>query len=151
MKKAIYQYAEKYYKTGRTAIEPAKVEAEKGIARAIRQELEDMYPATAPLNKEASKQIELGKVLEKAAGRVGNKELFSLFDFLGGTTGGLVGGGGGMAAGGFVSRIFTGPQTKSIIAKQIMRAQLPGPVKTDVLRQLSRYGTVKAVDKEPKP
>ena len=96
MKKFIYRMAEKYYNKPGMSIAPAKVEAEKAIARAIKMELEELYPATKTLNEEASKLIDFGKVLERATNRTGNRELFNIFEFLGGATGATIAGGPGL-------------------------------------------------------
>lgn len=146
MKKFIYKVADKYYKPGLTAIIPAKVEAEKAVARAIKQELETLFPAITPINKEASRQIEFGKVLERAASRVGNRELFSIFDFLGGGVGGIAAGTTGIPEGIAASKIATSPHFKSFVAKQIMKANIPYTVKREILNQITRYGIVKYME-----
>lgn len=146
MKKRIYKLAEKYYQSGKTQVIPAKYEADKSMARAVKEELEVLYPKTAPLNKEASRQIEFGKILERAANRTGNRELFSIFDFFSGNVGATLAGGKGAVTGGMFSYVTSNPQMKSIIAKQIMKAQVPGTVKAELMRQLSRYGAVKATE-----
>jgi len=150
MKKHIYETAKSAYesakKMGYTGIDPIKVNTEKAIARAIRIELEDMYPATATLNKEVGKQIEFGKVLEQAAHRVGNREMFSLFDFLGATTGGAVGGVPGAAVGGLLAKVATGAQVKSFIAKEIYKARIPWVVKKELLTQVTKLSTAKHLE-----
>ena len=145
MKKFIYRMAEKYYNRPGMSIAPAKVEAEKAVARAIKVELEALYPATKPLNEEASKLIDFGKILERAANRTGNRELFSIFDFLGGATGAAVSGGPGAIAGGLLSHITTNPQAKAILAKEIYKASVPNIVKVQLLGQLTRMGMAESL------
>lgn len=140
MKKQIYKIAKKYYSNSRATLAPAKFEAEKAVASAIVKELEALYPATRPLNKEAGKLIEFTQVLERAAGRVGNREVLSLLDFMGGTVGATATGGGqGAVAGAVATKMLTGPQIKSMLAKSIYKASMPQPTKNFLIRQLARY------------
>lgn len=148
MKKQIYRMAERYYKPGSAAVAPAQIEAEKGVARAIKSELETIYPATGPINREAAELIDFAQVLERAAGRAGNREIFGLLDFMGGSVGASSGGLGGAAVGGGLSKILTGPQTKSMIAKQIMKAAVPDTIKKQMIIQLGRYGVAKATGRK---
>lgn len=146
MKKYIYEVAKKHYEAakriGPVAVDPIKIDTEKSIARAIRTELEELYPVTGPINRQVSKQIEFGKVLERAANRVGNRELFSFFDFMGGTIGGVVGGGHGAAAGALLTKVGTGAQAKSVIAKELMKSRIPIALKMSILEQATKYGII---------
>ena len=145
MKKFIYRMAEKYYNKPGMSIAPAKVEAEKAVARAIKMELEELYPATKALNEEASKLINFGKVLERATNRTGNRELFNIFEFLGGATGATIAGGPGAVGGGLLSYTVSNPQFKSILAKHIYKASVPNVVKVQLLGQLTRLTTAEAL------
>lgn len=145
MKKFIYRMAEKYYNKPGMSIAPAKVEAEKAIARAIKMELEELYPATKTLNEEASKLIDFGKVLERATNRTGNRELFNIFEFLGGATGATIAGGPGAVGGGLLSYTVSNPQFKSMLAKHIYKASVPNIVKVQLLGQLTRLTTAEAL------
>lgn len=145
MKKFIYRMAEKYYNKPGMSIAPAKIEAEKAVARAIKMELEELYPATKALNEEASKLIDFGKVLERATNRTGNRELFNIFEFLGGATGATIAGGPGAVGGGLLSYTVSNPQFKSILAKHIYKASVPDIVKVQMLSQLTRLTTAEAL------
>ena len=56
----------------------AQVEAGKNIARGIREELENVFPEIGKLNQKAKALIELNKELERAVGRISNRNLFGL-------------------------------------------------------------------------
>ncbi|MDE2015970.1 MAG: hypothetical protein KGJ89_05090 [Patescibacteria group bacterium] len=148
MKKRIYKMAEKYYESGRTAMIPAKIEVEKAVAYTIKNELESLFPEAAVINKEAARQIEFGKVLERAANRTGNKEIFTMFDFLGGVTGAMTHGVPGLAEGIAVTKAARSAQAKAIFAKAISQAAIPGTVKKELLSQIARYGIAKATSKD---
>ena len=151
MKKRIYQLAKTFYKNPRVSIAPVKIEAEKAIARAIRAELEDLFPATAPLNKQASELIDFGKVLARSTSRVENRELLSIFDLLGATVGGTVAGGPGATLSGLGMWASTNAQFKSLIAKEMNKATIPGNVKQELIRQLFRFSLVKGNEMQPIP
>lgn len=146
MKKRIYRIADKFYKNPNIKIAPVRIEAEKAIARAIKAELETLFPKTGPLNREASKLIDFGKVLERATARVGNRELLSIFDVLGGTAGGVIGGAPGAATGGILSYTVTNPQFKSLLAKQIAKAAIPNTAKRTLIGQLLKFGVAKGAE-----
>jgi hypothetical protein len=56
----------------------AKKEAAKQISRGIREELENVFPEIAELNQKSRGLIELDKELERAVGRLSNRNLFGL-------------------------------------------------------------------------
>lgn len=59
-------------------LKSAKVEAGKNIARGIREELEAVFPEIGKLNEKSRALIELNKELERAVGRISNRNLFGL-------------------------------------------------------------------------
>lgn len=55
-----------------------EIEGAKNIARGIREELETVFPEIASLNQKSKALIELNKELERAVGRISNRNIFGL-------------------------------------------------------------------------
>jgi hypothetical protein len=64
----------------------AEVEAEKALARGLKEEISNAVPAVAPLNRRSSELIQVRKALEDATRRSGNRDTIGLTDVIAGGT-----------------------------------------------------------------
>jgi hypothetical protein len=125
LKKGTYQQLKGKY----GELSAARVEAEKALARGIKEELETKFPEIAGLNERESRLIGLDQALEQAVKRIQNRELFGLTAHI--VTGSMpiagavVGGAPGLAAGaaaGLLSRVINDPMLQSKMAIALNRA-----------------------------
>jgi hypothetical protein len=78
MKQGTYRaQAKKYGQQG-----GAEVEAEKALARGLKEELSTAVPEVAPLNARSSQLIQLRKALDDAGRRAGNRDAIGLTDVI---------------------------------------------------------------------
>ena len=85
------------------ALKNATIEAQKALARGIKEELQVQFPEIHGLNAEESRAINLDGALERAINRTSNRDIFSLGGKIATGTGAVIGaaagGEGGAAAG----------------------------------------------------
>ena len=102
----------------------ARIEAEKALARGIREELEAVFPEIGALNAQEAKFIGLDQVLERAVRRTENRDIFSLGGkiaigsggIIGAAAGGAEGAGVGAMATGLLHHVLTNPELQSRLA-----------------------------------
>lgn len=97
-------------------------EAQKAIARGLKEELETLYPQLSGLNKKASEYIKLEDSLERAVGRINNRDIIGLGEQVMSTAGGVVGGAPGAVATSLTSKILGMPRIKARIAMALYRS-----------------------------
>jgi hypothetical protein len=107
---------------------PAQIEAQKALARGIKEELEGLFPGIKELNAEESRRIDLDGALERAVNRIGNREWLGLrgaiFAGAGLAAGSAVGGWEGAfkgAALGLMWRLMENPEIQSTLAIALHR------------------------------
>ena len=81
------------------SMKTATVEAQKALARGLKEDIAALAPEIEPLNRRESRLLSLKKVLEPAVGRTENSNIFSLPAAIMAGAGGTVGGGAGAAIG----------------------------------------------------
>lgn len=110
----------------------AEVEAEKALARGIKEELETPFPEIKELNARESKLLGLDDALQTAVHRIQNRELFGLTGTIvaagaGAVGGSVLGGAGGAveaaAALGILHKIVNDPVMQSRLAIAMTRAR----------------------------
>lgn len=94
----------------------ATVEAQKALARGIKEELEVQFPEIKSLNSKEGRFIELDSVLEKAVNRIGNHQVIGLGTPLATGAGGAIGGGPGAVAAFTIKQVLDNPAVKSKLA-----------------------------------
>lgn len=106
----------------------ADVEAQKALARGLKEEIVERYPELAGLNQRDSSLIALEEQLARFTGREGNKNVLGLIPAVVGTGAGMMAGHGpeGAAAGGLGTLAILAldnPEIKSRLAIALSRAQ----------------------------
>lgn len=94
----------------------ATVEAQKALARGIKEELEVQFPEIKKLNSQEGKYIELDSVLERAVNRIGNHQTIGLGTPMATGAGGAIGGGPGAVAAFTIKQVLDNPAVKSKLA-----------------------------------
>lgn len=119
VKKNTYKRNEKnYLKQGSVS-----VEAEKALARGIKEELAAKYPEIHLLNENSAEMIRLQKAIEDALPRIGNNNVISLDTMMKTMGGGQVAGGPGATAA-FVGNVLaSNPKIKSSLAIALAKAR----------------------------
>lgn len=108
----------------------ATIEAQKSLARGIKEELEAQFPEIKAINAKEGRLFGLDEALERAVRRIDNRNIFSLGGKViaagGGAAGAVLGGPGGAAAGsatlGILHDVLSHPELQSKIAIQLHRA-----------------------------
>ncbi len=125
MKQAIYQMVSKHYGD----MKGAAIEAQKQLARGLKDALVETYPDLTKLNAEDSGLIQLQKALERTVGRLNNRDMIGLGETIAGgagaAVGSLLGGPAGAAAGSLVGvarRIADSPEVKTRVALLLNKA-----------------------------
>lgn len=110
----------------------ASVEAQKALARGIKEELEQQFPEIGSLNARESKLLDLDEILDKSLKRIGNRNIFGLMDTVATTgaagAGGVVAHGAGAATGvaaGLLYRVLRDPAVSSRLAVALSRTGIP--------------------------
>jgi F0F1-type ATP synthase membrane subunit c/vacuolar-type H+-ATPase subunit K len=99
------------------------VEAQKALARGIKEELEQQFPEIKALNAEQGKMIGLDSVLQRAVQRINNHQLLGIGTPLAAGAGGvLTGSPAGAAAAGAMKLILDNPEVKSKLAIALSQA-----------------------------
>jgi hypothetical protein len=147
LKTGTYQQLQKKY----GELSSASTEAQKALARGIKEELEQQFPEIKGLNAQESKFYGLDEMLQRAVKRIDNRDLLSLGGKIAtGIGGSVVGMETGHAAGGALGalvmhKILTDPAVQSRLAITLNRAGrggLPiGASRARVAGYLNQLGT----------
>lgn len=107
----------------------ATVEAQKALARGIKEELESQFPEIKQLNAKEGALIGLNKSLDRAVRRIDNHQLFGIGTPIATAAGGVVTGSPvGAAAAGIMKLILDNPEFKSqlaIVLKSASKGSVP--------------------------
>jgi hypothetical protein len=100
----------------------ATVEAQKSLARGLKEELQTQFPEIKNLNAQESQFINLDGVLEKALNRIGNHQIMGIgTPIVAGAVGGAAGGTAGVVAG-LLKAVIDDPIAKSRLAIALSKA-----------------------------
>lgn len=138
IKKGTYRINSKKY----NELSSAQIEAEKALARGIKEELEGVFPELKNLNAREGALIELQGQLKKAIGRTKNWEIFTpgIYGSLGGIGTGMATGSVGMgAATATILTLLRNPNVKSRLAIALKKA---GSVSPSKYKRTQRAATV---------
>lgn len=100
----------------------ATVEAQKALARGIKEELETQFPEIKDLNAQQGNLMSLDAPLERAVRRIDNHQLIGLGTPVMATAGAAVGGAPGAAVAGLLKMIVDQPEFKSKLAIKLYDA-----------------------------
>lgn len=100
----------------------ATIEAQKALARGIKEELETQFPEIKGLNAQEAKFYNLDSVLEKALNRIGNHQLMGIGTPIAAGAGAAVGGGPGAIAAATMKAVLDNPVVKSRLAIALNKA-----------------------------
>ena len=108
-------------------LKSASVEAQKSLARGIKEELETQFPEIKGLNAQEARFIDLDGALERAIRRIDNHQLIGLGTPLAVGAGGVVTGTPvGAATTGLLKMLFDNPEVKSRVAIALSTASKGG-------------------------
>ncbi len=127
----------------------ATIEAQKALARGIKEELEVQFPEIKGLNAQESKLYDLQPALERAVRRIDNHDIISIGSKVASGAGAVVGGAPGAVAGGVLEKVLGMPWVKSQLAIQLHRAGVPMP--TALARVAAYTGAVSASNPQASP
>lgn len=119
MKRDIYQENRKKYGETRTVGD----EAEKAIARGLKEELNTLYPELSGLNEKFSKYIDLDGAITDALQRIGKHQLLGLTSGMWGGAGYMAGGPAGMAGSMLSKLVMDSQPVKSRLAMSLAAAK----------------------------
>lgn len=109
-------------------LQSASVEAQKALARGLKEELATQFPELSNLNATDSKLLDLQPVLEKAVARIGNHQVMGIGTPLAAAGVKAATGSGKIAAiAGIGKMVFDDPAVKSRLAISLARAGVPMP------------------------
>lgn len=100
----------------------ATTEAEKALARGLKDELVTAFPELKELNARDSTLYGLQPVIERAVSRIGNHQLLGIGTPIAVEAGGMVGGKGMAGTAGFVKAVLDNPNVKSRLAIGLMKS-----------------------------
>lgn len=123
LKQSIYRDLETYYSSLREA--PIAVKAQKSIAKAAKESLEELIPEIKQLNAREGALIELKEALERSAGRIQNRDLIGIGGPIKVGAGGVAASGAGVTAG-LLMALLEWPRTKTALAKVLHTLQQRG-------------------------
>lgn len=103
----------------------ATIEAQKALARGIKEELEQQFPEIKGLNAKESELYDLQPALERAVRRIDNHDIIGLGSKVVAGAGAVVGGAPGAVAGSLLEKVLGMPMVKSRIAIRLHRAGIP--------------------------
>lgn len=104
----------------------ATIEAQKALARGLKEELVTQFPELANLNAKDSQFLQLDDVLEKSVGRIGNHQLIGIgTPIAGGAAKAVTGSNAAAATIGAVKGVIDNPIVKSRLAIALNRAGVP--------------------------
>lgn len=131
-------YKEINYDKSQFAAQRGQEEAEKAMARAAKESIEEVAPVK-DLNREYGKLVELMDPLQRSAGRIENRNIVPIDVPLNIGAGGAVGGKGGAAVGTLAS-ILELPKTKAYTAIKLRALQDAGLLDQNTISTIARYG-----------
>lgn len=100
----------------------ATVEAQKSLARGLKEELQTQFPEIKNLNAQESQFLNLDGALEKALNRIGNHQIMGIgTPIVAGAVGGAAGGTAGVVAG-LLKAVIDDPIAKSRLAIALSKA-----------------------------
>jgi hypothetical protein len=144
LKQGIYKDIGKYYSQFNNS--PASAKAQKSIARAAKEYIEDIIPEIKQLNQQEGELIELRDAIQKSANRISNRDIFGIGMPIKGTAGGAVGGVPGAAAGIVIGVLDTpGVKSKLAIALEKLRSKGIKPKNISAAARLGLVGVSRAV------
>ena len=124
MKQRIYQINRKHYGD----MKGVEIEADKAIARGLKEEIVTQNPSLAYLNAKESAMINLDEFLERAVNRIGNYNIIRLGDTVLAAGGMAAGGPKGAALAGTLMHLIDGPAFKARLAFALDKAKnIPKP------------------------
>ena len=113
----------------------AAIEAKKGLARGLKEEVYALYPELRDMGKQEGALIALEESIERAANRISNRDIIGLGVPMKGAAGGIVGGPAGAVATTAMGILDT-PQVKARLAQALYRARKGvGPMKGAAMRE----------------
>lgn len=115
LKTGTYQQIRKSY----GKLSGAQVEAQKALARGIKEELATTFPEIAAMNDTDSKLLRLQPTLDRAVARVSNHDMLGLGTPVVAGVGAAVAGGPGAAVGALLKHVLDNPEMKSQLALAI--------------------------------
>lgn len=118
MKQRIYQINRKHY----GEMKGVDVEADKAIARGLKEELVGQYPELKDLNAKDSALISLEEVLTKSVNRIRNYDIIKMGDSIMSATGAVIGGAPGAALTATGKHILEMPTVKARLAFVLSKA-----------------------------
>ena len=124
LKQNIYKEIATYYSS--VANSPASVKAQKAVARQAKIALEELIPEIKGLNKAEGDLLALKKEIDRAATRIGNRDILSLGTTAKAAGGGVVAGGAGLATGLALGLLDSQPVVKARLALLLHRMKQRG-------------------------
>lgn len=101
----------------------ASVEAQKALARGLKEELAQQFPELQKLNASESRLLDLQPVIERAVNRIGNHQLLGIgTPIAAGATKAVTGSGGLAAVAGILKAVVDDPIVKSRLAISLSKA-----------------------------
>lgn len=98
-------------------LDSASIEAQKALARGIKEELQKQFPEIQGLNSAEGKLLDLQPILERAVGRIRNHQLIGIGTPIAGAAGAAVTGSSGIGAvSGILKAVVDDPIVKSRLA-----------------------------------
>lgn len=119
----------------------ASTEAQKALARGIKEELENQFPEIKGLNASQAKLIGLDSALERAVRRIDNHQLFGIGTPIAAGAGAAVGGAPGAAAAGILKYVLDQPEFKSKLAIALNHAGGTGIPINAAMARVAGYST----------
>jgi hypothetical protein len=117
----------------------ATVEAQKALARGLKEELENQFPEIKDLNAQQGQFINLDGALEKAVRRIDNHQLFGIGTPAMAIGGAAVGGAPGAAAAGIMKLVLDNPELKSKLAIALNHASKSGIPINEAMARVAAY------------
>ena len=118
----------------------ATVEAQKALARGLKEEIANQFPELDSLNRDESRLLDLQPVLERAINRISNHQLIGIGTPIAGAAAGAVSRSGligGITA--FMKSIVDDPMVKSRLAIQLSKASKIPPA--DAFQKVAAYSS----------
>jgi hypothetical protein len=112
----------------------AVIEAQKALARGIKEELETQFPEIQGLNAQQGQAASLNKALTRAVQRIDNHQLIGLGTPLAATAGWAAGGAPGAIVSGVLKSVLDQPEFKSKLAYTLSRAGKGVPISAATAR-----------------
>jgi len=140
IKQQIYRDLESHYSSVKES--PAAAQAQKAVARAAKESIEEIIPEIKELNRTDGALIQLRHSIERSAARIANRDLIGIGTPIKATMGGVAGGYGG-AIGGTVLGILDTPQVKARLSIVLNKLKKKG-VLADPKAAMARLGTFQA-------